>query len=341
MGKPTAIVLHPKDWAVSEYGKKSSLHVVHVSIGGKIPRKKNGTPTYDGYAEMVTHEGVSDLEKAFRMYKPAYFLFWIHKGLNPQIIKTLKTISPKTKFLYWYGNHRHKFPNGVRQHLPNIDMVLINSKDIRQYKMYRSGGVPHVGTLWDGFNPNDVELSKDEPIYDCIFGGNSYLKRSSITPGLDFPGGLLRYNLIMEARKRFNVAVMSDAPQGWPFECLPAAYHPLYTNALRRAKINLNVNHFPTLEKAYTRRTIRSIFSGRMHVTLYIPGMEDEFENHKNIVWYDDLNEAMEIIKYYLENDKEREKIAAAQLKHACENFHFKNRLKDFEKIVKVFHGKA
>lgn len=332
MGKPTAIVLHPKDWENYE----SKLNIVHVSIGGKVPKKRDGTPTYDGYADVVTEEGLADLYAKVEEHKPEVFLFWMHVGMNPAVIKKVKEISPRTKVMTWYGNHRYEFPHGVRIYLPYLNTVLINSKEISQYKLFMDNGVPHVATLYDGFNPDDVELEEKEPEFDCIFGGNSYLGRTNNLPGQDFPGGLLRYNLIVEARKRFNVAVLSNIPEGWPFEVLPPAFHPKYTNELRRAKITLNVNHFPSFFKAYTRRTIRSIFAKRLHLTLYIPGMEDDFENHENIVWYHDLNEAMELISYYLDNEVERERIAEQAWQHAVENFTFEHRLRDFEKIVEV-----
>ena len=336
MNKPKVIVLHPRDWCVSEYGKNSSLDLHHVYIGGNEPKKKSGLTTYDGYADVVKKEGVIELEKKFKKLKPNVFLFWIHAGFSPGMVASLKKISPKTKFVMWYGNHRYKFPKGVAQHRGILDAVVLNSKDPGQYKMYLDNGIPHVGTLYDGFNPDVVPFKDIEPEFDCVFGGNSYLKRSEMKPGLDFPGGGLRYNMIMEARKKFNIGVFSDSPAGWPFKCLEPSYHPKYTNELRRGKITLNVNHFPDLVKAYTRRTIRSIFCGRLHITLYIPGMEDDFENHKNIVWYHNISEALDLIDYYLKHDDEREEIAQEMYKHACENFTFKHRLEDFEKMVKV-----
>lgn len=219
---------------------------------------------------------------------------------------------------------------------PHVNMVFINSKDPRQYAMYQKV-IKHVGTLYDGFNPDEITFSKDEPEFDCTFGGNSYLPQAQTREGFHFPGGLLRYNLIMAVTKKFKTGIFSDNQKGWPFKCLDPVYHPEYTNALRRGRITLNVNHFPELFKAYTRRTIRSIFTGRMHLTHYIPGMEEDFgPNKKNLVWFDTTNEALKLIKYYLDNPDEREQIAANGYTHACQHFTFEHRLRDFEKAVEV-----
>ena len=332
--KPVAVVLHPKAW--EKYGDESEFEYVHVSIGGKNPKKKNGTPSRDGYADVVVPTGVNRLEKVFRERQPDLFLFWLHYGMAPHIIAKLKEISPKTKFIMWYGNHRFQVPRGVTIYKPFLNMVLINSKDKRQYKIYRDHGISHVATLYDGFDPDETLLTEDAPICDCFFGGNSYIKKAFEVSGLNFPGAQIRFKLIMEAMENFDTRVRSNIKGCWPFDTLPETFHPEHTRSLREAKITLNVNHFPTFYKAYTRRTIRSIFARRCHLTYYIPGMEDDFENHKHLVWFNRVDDGVDLIRYYLDHDGERERIAWNGWRHACENFTFKHRMKDFEKAAEV-----
>jgi spore maturation protein CgeB len=134
--------------------------------------------------------------------------------------------------------------------------------------------------------------------------------------------------------EEFRTKVQSDAPKGWPFKTHQATYHPKYTASLREAKITLNVNHYPTLYKAYTRRTIRSLFARRCHITLYIPGMEEDFENHKDVVWFHTLGEGLDLIRYYLDHDAEREEIAWNGWRRAMEAHTFEHRLAEFEHAV-------
>ena len=49
--------------------------------------------------------------------------------------------------------------------------------------------------------------------------------------------------------------------------------------------------------------------TGTLTLSKYIPGMEEYFINHKHLVWFDTIEECMDMIKFYLENDNEREKI--------------------------------
>lgn len=335
MNKPVAVILHPKEWDGARYSEGARFKYVHVSIGGTVPRKVSGIPTYDGYAEVVTPEGTSALVEAFKKYRPYLFLFWIHKGLSAPTMKVLHAISPKTKHVMWYGNHRYTFPRGVAMHKQWLSMVLVNSKDPQQYEMYRNGGIKHVGTLYDGF-PEDFGLDEVEPEFDVFFGGNSYQKSGKNNPDLRFPGGLLRYDFICAANAAFNAGVASDAAKGWPFKTLAPSYHPEYTRQLRRAKITLNLNHYPDLWKAYTRRTIRSLHARRCHITLYIPGMEDDFVNHRDLVWFHTIDEGIDQVRYYLDHDREREWVAWNGWEKAKREHTFEVRLREFEKLVEV-----
>ena len=244
MPKKKLLVLHPKEWAYSDYGKQSRLDISHVSIGGKIPMKRNGTPTFDGYADMATTKGIMDLREAVRSIQPDAFLYWMHGNFLPSLLIQLSRIAPKMKFVNWFGNHRFKVPGNVIRYKQTLDMLLINSKDPKQLAMYKKH-VPHVFCLYDGFSPLESPLVESEPKYDVFFGGNSYLGGVQKNHKLDFPGGKIRYDLIVGCNKRFKTLVTTGYPKFWPFKTEEEIFHPLYAAKIREAKISLNVNHFP------------------------------------------------------------------------------------------------
>ncbi len=332
MAKPKCVILHPKSWASGKY--KTGFDYWHVSIGGKIPRKRNGTPTFDGFADMAIDEGKRELEKVFEKVKPDLFLFWIHGFWGPQDLARLKKICPKVKMIFWFGNTRPIVAGNVSKVKRWIDGLLLVSKHPDQYRLYSKAGFK-VGTLWDGFDPDEVPLKAMAPKYDCVFGGNSYIAASQKHHKLDFPGGKLRYDFICSVKKKFSMLVRTGYPKHWPFKTLPEVYHPHYTDFLRSGKICLELLHFPTFVRAYTRRLIRSIFSKRLVLVYYIPEMEKDFTNHKNIVWFRSEEEGIDLIRYYLDHDVEREQIAAQTYAHACKHFTFENRVHDFEKFAK------
>jgi len=337
--KPVVIILHPADWATGKYHGKYDYH--HISIGGKIPRKGNGTPTFDGYADTATKEGIHTLENAFKKHQPDLFLFWLHANFSGSVLARIRRVSPRTKMIMWFGNHRLKPASSVVKGRRYLSMVMLNSKDPRQIRMYRRAGI-RAGTLWDGFAPDEINLREVKPRYDCVFGGNTYIplvksNHKGMGHKLGFPGGKIRYDFINQVATKFKTLVRTGY-KTWPkhVKTAPEVFHPIYTSFLRDGKINLNTNHFPTLYQAYTRRTIRSIFSGRCHITLYIPGMEEHFTNHENIVWFKTIEEGIDQIRYYLDHDNEREEIAMQQHINAVAKFQFKHRLIDFETQTQV-----
>jgi spore maturation protein CgeB len=64
--------------------------------------------------------------------------------------------------------------------------------------------------------------------------------------------------------------------------------------------------------------------------------MEEHFTNHKNIVWFKTVEDGIDLVRYYLEHDYEREAIAHECYKLACEKFTFEQRMHDFEKVTRV-----
>jgi hypothetical protein len=334
--KPVLLVLHPKDWAEKPYGKTSGLDIHHVSIGGKVPKKLSGTPTYDGYAEAVTEEGIESLYSAAKKLQPDFFLFWLHAGLYEPHIAKVKELAPNVRCCFWFGNHRTQLAGNVTNIRRHINLLLLNSTEPTQFKMYHDYGIKNVATLWDGFDP-EFPLVDVKPEFDCFFAGESYVEAARKNHALNFPGTQIRRQFVLRAEKEFKLAVHSARKDSWPFKTLPEVYHPHHISAMRKAKLTLNVNHFPSFRQAYTRRTIRSLFSGRPHITLYIPGMEEHFENGKDVLWFETMDEGLELIRYYLSHDDERELLATRQLEKARRLFSFEERLKGFEKDLRRF----
>ena len=339
MAKPVVLVLHPRAWAGKGFSLKHNCRFdyVHASIGGKVPRKRSGVPTYDGYADVVTEEGKQDMFNKVHAHKPVAFLYWMHAGLNPDALTKVRAVCPKIKFVHWYSNHRNTFPKGVDKMMPGrfIDLLLMNHDNPSQFKMFRNAGLK-CGMLWDGFDPTEAPLVPVKEEFDCFFGGNTYENKAKKDGRFRFPAGNLRHELIRAVAGRFKLLLHSSHAYAWQgLKTMPEVFHPQYTSAMRRAKITLNVNHFPSFRHAYTRRTIRSIFAGRCHLTYYIPGMEDHFTNHKDIVWFKSIDEGLELIDHYLKHDAKREKVAKNCLANALANHTWVTRVHQFEDHLK------
>jgi hypothetical protein len=332
MKKQNVVILHPREWATAKYASKARFNYHHVNIGAPIPKKRNGIPTFDGYAEVVTEAGNKHFHEVVKRTKPVAILYWMHGGFSMRLLEWARKIVPDVKFIQWYSNHRFQISSAVKKALPYLDALLMNTDEPNQLKMYRHAGLKAY-RFWDGFEVSTplVDVPQD---YDCFFGGHSYLKKGVSDHKFRFPMGKFRYNFIDAVAKRFNLALHAAKAYTWPgVKRMPEVFHPEYTTAMRRAKVTLNVNHFQFLH-AYTRRTIRSIHAGRAHVTHYIPGMEDHFQNGKHLFWFGTIEEGLEQIKRLLKDKPLRNRMAAAALSLARREHSFKRRLIQFEDIL-------
>lgn len=91
----------------------------------------------------------------------------------------------------------------------------------------------------------------------------------------------------------------------------------------RKSKIVLN----PPTKDDVNMRHFEACAAGAFQLTKWCPGLEDLFEDGKHLVMYKTVDEAIKKIRYYLENDKERQAIADAGYSHVIANHTYKHRL--------------
>lgn len=83
-----------------------------------------------------------------------------------------------------------------------------------------------------------------------------------------------------------------------------------YRRVCATSRIVLGLNEVNDEPYYFSNRTWLSLGCGAFHLTHYVPGLEEVFNNHEHLVWYHDLEECLELIAHYLPRDAERERIA-------------------------------
>jgi glycosyltransferase involved in cell wall biosynthesis len=96
-------------------------------------------------------------------------------------------------------------------------------------------------------------------------------------------------------------------------------------------KIHLNCN----ISNDINYRTFETTGCGTFLLTNYTPGLEKLFDIGKEIVVYNDLNDLDNKVRYYLENDEEREKIAKAGYERSKKDHTYFERTKNLIDIIK------
>ena len=96
-------------------------------------------------------------------------------------------------------------------------------------------------------------------------------------------------------------------------------------------KIHLNCN----ISNDINYRTFETTGCGTFLLTNYTPGLEKLFDIGKEIVVYNDLNDLDNKVRYYLENEEEREKIAKAGYERSKKDHTYYERAKILVNIIK------
>ncbi|GEM_PF-6287429 len=100
--------------------------------------------------------------------------------------------------------------------------------------------------------------------------------------------------------------------------------------ALCAAKIglNLHVDHEPgELDRGANVRTFELAACGVFQLLKRVPGIEEFFQEDKEIVCFETAGEMIDKIRYYLRHDSEREKIAAAARQRALKQHTWSDRV--------------
>lgn len=342
------VALHPKEWASGLY-KVKGIQVKHTEIGYPKPTRINGNISYDGIGQKVTEEGFDRLRELVTEFQPHILLFGIHIGFNASHLKKLKARCRFIKFFMHYTDQRPSVSKFIKAHEDLIDVLLITNSDQKDFGLYQRAGINTVDTFFDGVSPKEYYPLSVKAKYDVFFGGNNFWGLNRILEGKrvkhpapwirKFSGAKFREDMILEINECFKLIVRGET--GWEgqkniLNLQPPTFHPNYLHSLREAKININtinVRRYGLL----TRRFFRSMAAGRLFMTEYCEGLENTFENHKHLVWYRGIEEGLDLIKYYLDHDSEREKVAANGRKEILAKHTFEIRLKEFEKLARIY----
>jgi hypothetical protein len=330
VSKISVVYTRPRQWAKLE----SDVLDLTYAPPARVLRLRNGKETTDSMGTVFDREGVENLRGLIKN-KPDVFLFWTHFGEffdRRGVLKSLRRLSPSTVFVHGSGNQvldRKKGDWYTRRIADLLDVQTTNTTDAARIELFGKL-VGSVKTLHDSaVDPSEFTPPEEEPVYDCFFGGAN-------TACVEKPKGKFPY-----ARQRFafveTVAAMCDTMvrgAGWLCCNCHRVMDLAYFREMQKAKIVLGFNHL-VLERYYTKRTVYGGASGRLLVTRFIPGMdEDGLEDGKNIVWFETVKEGVDKVAYYLDHDDERERIAERQREHFLERHSWEARLRTFEKIA-------
>lgn len=258
-----------------------------ISVGLQVPDSMvlgwGFTPPVPTYARHDVETGPEPLLPELMRALPKDFapelLVWVDSG-QPALSPAYRELDA-VKAAWFIDTHistAHRIE--IARH---FDLVYLAQK--AQIELFRAAGIPRVAWLPLGCSPALHDVPVRPRHLDVAFVGS-----------LTSASGEKRHDFIETVRAAFPNHFIGHA---WPHEM---AEH--YASA----KIVVNM----CLNEDVNMRVFEALASGALLITDHAVGLEDLFTDGQELVLYRSAEEALSLIRYYLDNDAAREKIAAA-----------------------------
>ena len=192
-----------------------------------------------------------------------------------------------------------------------VDKMFIMQKDRDVLEEFETQGV-YPGFWWSGtdseiFFPRDVDKINEV----SFFSQNMYTRK----------GHEERRDLIKKlSHNAIDVHLYGKNWDKWEYALKAdnVYIHPFVNNEefakeISKSKITITYNGYSE-HKAYMACSWRRVFNcmscGSLHMIKYFPGLEEVFTDRVNAVFFYNMEECVELVKYYIEHEVERERIA-------------------------------
>jgi spore maturation protein CgeB len=280
---------------------------------------------YDSYLKNDLVKLQIDLCKKADEENPDLIFFILFKDqFTPETLKYLKS---KYKTANWFGDDTWRFDNFTNKFAPFFSYPITTDKF--SLGKYRALGIQNVIlSQWAAIDDN----RKIEPLpykYEVSFvgGHNRYrnwfvkkLEKCGVSLqcfGHGWPNGPLSNDdmISLFASSKINLNLSNSAS----FDLRYLITHP------KNLAHTLHTNKHASQIKA---RNFEINYYAGFQLADYVPGLEDYYDIGKELACYSNPEEAVKLINYFLENEKERESIRDRGMAKARQSYTYISQLK-------------
>ncbi len=242
-----------------------------------------------------------EIRQVSRDFRPDIVLVIKGEALDSTIIGQVKE-ECHAKVVLWYTDDPRYYDTIINGIIRCFDYVYTVSP--RAVSTYKKMGVQNVECLPVACDPTfhrKLELSADDRNrYSCdiVFAGTYYPRRARLVNRLKKAGLKLRIY-----GDYWNLLWMSKGAK-------PAISGPEMVKSFNAAKIVLNVHADSDVAYKVNTRTFEATGCGSFVLTDRTYGVDDYFDVGKELACYSNEQELVELAKYYLDSDKEREEVS-------------------------------
>lgn len=288
---------------------------------------------YDEYLNNLPALQTAVLEKAKAVSPDLIYFILFGEQFS---LETLKELSSKYKTLNWFGDDQWRFETFTQKFAPCFTYSV--TTDPFSLRKYRAIGLTNVFlSQWAALD-SDEGLQEEPYKYEVSFIGGSHSVRRW------FVGEL--------GKRGIRVSTFG---YGWPGGPVSLAE---MNRIFRASKINLNLSNSINYDLRYLTDNVKNLvvayksdksasqmkarnfeipYFGGFQMTDYVPFLEKYLKIGEEVVCYRDVDEAAQLIQYYLENNDEREAVKLAGIKRARQEHSYLHRHeKVFDEISRL-----
>ncbi|MGJ0334206.1 glycosyltransferase [Aliarcobacter cryaerophilus] len=269
--------------------------------------------------------------------KPDLIFFSLFQ--NQFELETLDYLKTKYLTINWFGDDQWRFDNFTYKYANHFTYCITTDKfSIEKYKSLGQNNI--IYSQWAAIDNHQIQQ----------FEGYKY--------DVSFVGGFHPYRKwFIDTLKKRGIKIEAFG-NGWKNGPLSAEdMNKLFISS----KINLNISNSVSYDIRYMLsnpknflRTIKSMFTktsknqsqtkarnfeipyfGGFQLTDYVPTIENYFDIGREVVCYNNVDEAELLIKYYLQNEEEREMIKKLGHEKSIDQHGYRDRLKEILEKIK------
>lgn len=292
----------------------SVLHNLFQNVVVFDPQEK----TYSFGRKKMNEEFLNTLKKE----KPDYIFFWFMypPEFDIETLGKIKEISPKTKILNFFGDDDILFDVYTKYLSFFVDYPL--ASHMEYFWKYKSNNIKNAFSTF-GVNTDNFKPLYIGKIYDVTFIGTPIEDRAEMIKHLVDNG--------------INVKIFGG---GWYNYQDLAPYYGGKISAeemakiINQSKINLNFSKTIGGKTGFKAKVFEVCACKSFLLSEYFTGYLDYLIEGKEIITFKNKHELLEKVRYYLNKENEREKIASSAHDKVINNYSIEKEFRDiFSKI--------
>lgn len=212
----------------------------------------------------------------------------------------------------WYVDHPRddRVPDWLARGCSSVDIVFATSRGLLEpLRTFNA----RVEWLVEGAHLELLKPAEADHQYDLSFFGTLFAE----TNNGDVMGE--RWQFLARVAEKFDLHLWGadsgqviDTPHGgYRFSnAKPPVWNEDLAREVARSRVVLGYNSTNKVPFYWSNRTYVTLALKGFLMTPYVPGIEQVFRNHEELVWFHSFEELEELVEYYLRTPAQRERIA-------------------------------